>query len=84
MSETQPTYYSYLMRLWRDDGSDSHHPAGVPTHQTGGSAVWRASVESARTGKRQSFASLDALFAFLRRQTGLMSGAQGDEPSTKG
>jgi hypothetical protein len=84
MSKKQPTYYSYLMRLWRDNGSDSHHPVDVPTHQTGGSPVWRASVESARTGKRQNFASLDALFAFLRRQTGLASGAPDAQDKAKG
>jgi hypothetical protein len=32
--------------------------------------TWLASVESSLTGKRQGFASLDDLFAFLRRQTG--------------
>jgi hypothetical protein len=30
---------------------------------------WRASLESPRTGESRGFASLDDLFAFLRRRT---------------
>ncbi len=47
-------YLSYLLRLWR-----------VGTEK----AVWRASLESPHGGERIGFASLDALFAFLRQQT---------------
>jgi hypothetical protein len=47
-------YLSYLLRLWRVSGERS---------------VWRASLESPHTGERIGFASLDALFAFLREQT---------------
>jgi hypothetical protein len=46
-------YLSYVLRLWRDDED-------VP---------WRASLECARTGERQSFADLSALFAFLDGKT---------------
>lgn len=47
-------YLSYLLRLWRV-GKER--------------AVWRASLESPHGGERIGFASLDALFAFLRGQT---------------
>ena len=52
-------YQSYLLRLWS---------AGV-----NGETVWRATLESALTPQRQGFASLDDLFDFLQRQTGLSS-----------
>lgn len=44
-------YVSYLLRLWRSG--------------KGPETVWRASLESPLTGKRQGFASLQDLFAFL-------------------
>ncbi len=47
-------YRSYLLRLW-ETGSDEK-------------AVWRASVENPMTKQRQSFATLEALFAFLEAQ----------------
>jgi hypothetical protein len=49
-------YLSYLLRLWQED-------SGVPEQ-------WRASLESPRDGERLGFASLDELFAFLRKQAG--------------
>jgi hypothetical protein len=33
--------------------------------------VWRASLEDARTGERQGFASIEALLVFVRRQTSI-------------
>jgi hypothetical protein len=45
---------SYLLRLW-------------PTTSRG-ELVWRASLESARTGERQGFANLTDLFAFLEEE----------------
>lgn len=48
-------YRSYLLRLWREDG---------------GQQFWRASLQSTETGERRGFASLDALFGFLREQVG--------------
>jgi hypothetical protein len=33
-----------------------------------GSLVWRASLQSAKTGERTGFLTLDALYAFLERQ----------------
>ena len=50
----QPSYQSYLLRLWQE---------------TNGSHLqWRASLESAQTGDIYRFASMEALFAFLRRR----------------
>jgi hypothetical protein len=57
-------YFSYLLRLWRVGKEE---------------AVWRASLESPHTGERIGFASLDALFAFLREQTDVSTDANGDE-----
>ncbi|MBN1979075.1 MAG: hypothetical protein JW918_16870 [Anaerolineae bacterium] len=51
-----PHYLSYLLRLWRVDGKDAE-------------SVWRASLESSRTGERMVFARWDDLFDFLREQT---------------
>lgn len=55
MIKGQADYLSYLLRLRR-------------TRSTG-QTVWRASLESPHTGERLSFASLEALFDFLRQQT---------------
>jgi hypothetical protein len=43
-----------------------------------GQPVWLASVESPHTGKRQAFANVEALFAFLGEMLEL--GAAGDRP----
>jgi hypothetical protein len=51
MSEEPNDYYAYLLRLWRTERQ--------------GQTQWRASLESPHTGERQSFASLEQLFAFL-------------------
>jgi hypothetical protein len=55
MSGQGRRYLSYLLRLWQT--------------QHEGRLVWRASVESARTGERRGFASLDELHAFLVGET---------------
>ncbi len=44
-------YFSYLLRVWRVLREDE--------------LVWMASLEDPRTGKRQSFTSLEDLYAFL-------------------
>ena len=44
-------YISYLLRLWQV--------------RVGGELVWRASLESPHTGKRQGFSSLANLVSFL-------------------
>jgi len=50
----QTDYQSYLLRLWRaKEGEEG----------------WRASLESAQTGERKGFATLDALFDYVRSQT---------------
>jgi hypothetical protein len=52
MFTDQPNYESYLLRLWqvRQDGK----------------TVWRASLESTRTGARENFADMKQAFTFLR------------------
>ena len=55
MGEQGQRTISYLLRLWQT-GAD-------------GEQVWRASLESARTGQRQGFDSLQTLFDFLQEQT---------------
>ena len=49
----QGGYFSYLLRLWREND---------------GTASWRASLHDPRTGKRMGFATLDDLVKFLYRQ----------------
>jgi hypothetical protein len=57
----QPGYLAYQLRLWQ-----AHDGEAI---------VWRASLKSAQTRERRSFASLDALFGFLQQQTGASSGS---------
>ncbi|MBN2006197.1 MAG: hypothetical protein JXA21_22770 [Anaerolineae bacterium] len=53
---TQPPHYlSFLLRLWQT--------------QDRGHSVWRASLESPKTGDRLGFANLQELMIFLERQT---------------
>jgi hypothetical protein len=52
VSRERRRYVSYLLRLWQI--------------KSGGELAWRASLESALTGKQKGFASLDDLFEFLR------------------
>jgi len=59
MGRDQPVYRSYLLRLWSTTVDRE--------------MVWRASLESSRTGERHRFASVDGLCDFLRRQTGASS-----------
>ena len=69
MTSEQPDYLSYLLRLWREDGEE-------PTN-------WRASLESALTGKRHVFPCLMELFAFLERQTVAGCDVNGDESAAR-
>jgi hypothetical protein len=55
-------YTSYLVRIWQG--------------RSGGDLVWRASLESPRTGERRGFASLADLFAFVEQE---MRGVAGSE-----
>lgn len=52
--ERSPRYQSYLLRLWET--------------RDGEKRIWRASLESPGSGKRQGFASLEGLIQFLRAQ----------------
>jgi hypothetical protein len=61
MAKEHPAYLSYLLRLWREE----NHGEVPGTDE----AIWRASLESARTGEKKTFASLDDLGDFLREQT---------------
>ncbi len=54
MTEESGVYHAYLLRLWRV--------------QYQGQTQWRASLESPHTGERQSFASLEQCFTFLRER----------------
>jgi hypothetical protein len=62
-------YQSFLLRLWQ-----------VKEAEQG----WRASLESAQTGERRGFATLDALFDYVRLQTrgGSSPGAGGEGEGT--
>ena len=65
MSGKEQRYLSYLLRLWQV--------------KTSSGLVWRASLESSRTGHKQGFADLDALYAFLRQQIEMASDSSGDQ-----
>lgn len=56
MTKKPIRYLAYMLRLWRVGGNDGE--------------AWRASLESPQNW-RQGFANLDALFAYLRKETGL-------------
>jgi len=47
-------YHSYLLRLWSADEGQA----------------WRVMLEAVGTHERHSFANLESLFEFLRRQIG--------------
>jgi hypothetical protein len=67
MTKEKPDYLSYLLRLWRVNGDAITHHRDAES-QNMGKAVWRASLESTRTGQRRGFANLGALFDFLQQQ----------------
>jgi hypothetical protein len=48
----------YLLTMWQERPTSLEAPA-----------VWRFSLEDARTGQRYGFASLEHMLAFLERQT---------------
>jgi hypothetical protein len=56
MSNQQPEYLSYLLRMWRV--------------QEDGGATWRASLERPGNHDRHTFTSLEAAFDFLRQRAG--------------
>jgi hypothetical protein len=84
MKDGKPNYFSYLLRLWREDDDGLPQQVNGPTDQLESKPVWLASLESSLTGQRQGFASLDELFAFLRRQVVAVSDARRKDAETKG
>jgi hypothetical protein len=67
----QVFYFSYLLRVWRVLRDDE--------------LIWMASLEDPRTGKRQSFTSLEDVYAFLLkdiRQITAKSPAQTEQRKT--
>ena len=58
----RPDYLSYLLRLWRV--------------REGKGDVWRASLQHPGSGERVRFRTLEALFGFLRRETGAAQDAE--------
>ena len=63
-------YLSYLMRLWRTEGSGDSS-----------TAAWHASVEVPMSREKHSFPDLQSLFTFLEAQTGQADsqGSGGDQ-----
>jgi hypothetical protein len=54
MAAHEPSYFAYLLRIWRADGDDE--------------PIWRASLQRPGGAERRGFASLEELFAYLRSQ----------------
>ena len=71
MARGPPDYLSYMLRMWRA------RERGMPYWRM---PVWRASLQSPQTGERMGFATLDALFAFLREQTGVATAREDAGP----
>ena len=70
MSE-QRRYLAYLLRLWQDSAGHTSCGEHPPADRAQCSRpLWRASLESPRSGERRGFASLDELFAFLEKEIG--------------
>jgi hypothetical protein len=84
MDEEQPYYFSYLLRLWREDEDDMLHQVDESPDRSESRPIWLASLESSLTGQRQGFANLADLFAFLRQLTGTVSDPESEEARTKG
>ena len=66
MTQERSDYLSFLLRLWRVRNSQSSQGGAE-------GMVWRASLQDTLTDEQVSFASLEDLVAFLRRQMGLVS-----------
>jgi hypothetical protein len=63
-----PKYLSYLLRLWQVSDGEQF--------------IWRASLESARNGKKDHFADIEALVAYLQKNT--LTGDGANELENKG
>ena len=55
MTAQRPGYRAYLLRLWQVRNGEETH--------------WHASLQDAHGGERHGFASLEAMFEFLRART---------------
>jgi|GEM_PF-2036331 len=66
-AEETRDYVAYLMRLWREKGGES--------------TKWCASLQDPHTGEKVGFASLEALFAYLRRVVAEEPGSEGEQHS---
>ena len=66
MDGEQPNYFSYLLRLWRENDDEMHHQVDRAPDHPESRPTWLASLESSLTGQRQGFANLEDLCAFLR------------------
>lgn len=70
MKEKRKPYSAYLLRLWRTQEVRE---------------AWRVSLEDAETRELRGFASLEEVFAFLRREVeGEMDGEETDVKSKGG
>lgn len=61
MPERPLRYYTFILSLWEEAGSESG---------------WRCSLENPHTGERKGFRSIDELPAFLRGWTGNLTEAK--------
>lgn len=84
MDGEQPNYFSYLLRLWRENNGEMIHQVDEASDHTESRPTWLASLESSLTGQRQGFASLEDLFVFLRQRAGTATDPESEETWTKG
>jgi hypothetical protein len=84
MDEQQPNYFSYLLRLWREDDDEMLHQIDEALDHTESRMSWLASLESSLAGQRQGFGNLEDLFAFLRQRAGMASDPESAEARVKG
>ncbi len=63
----------YLLTIWQERAASSKH-----------AAVWRFSLEDARTGERWGFANLEQILTFLEKQMVIDSVSARNVQQTKG
>lgn len=56
MTEVDSTYYSYIMRFWKESGDEARQNQ------------WRFVLKDPVHGQRVGFSSLDALTAYIKAQ----------------
>ena len=84
MTKTQSEYLSFLLRLWRVSDEESSYRDVDEAQQRSAITAWRASLQSAVDGERQGFASLEALFHFLQKQTSARPGVRPQRSDSEG